>query len=169
MQSNKKVILQAAALRLKNVREQAGFNGREMASRLGLSAPGYNKNEQGSNFPGIDTLQALSEKFNISMDWFLFGKGPMNYKEKGEKEKQLEQRVKTLEHNLEGMVEESKKHEEALQERAGAIEMKPEVREVLDYMASHPVFYHELMLYFHRHKSGGEGKETTLNQTPEGQ
>jgi hypothetical protein len=60
------------------------------------------------------------------MDWLLFGKGPRDYKDK-EKEVELE-----------------KKEEE----KNAAVDMKPEIRELLEYMARIPLLYHEILVHF---------------------
>jgi len=138
--SNRKA-KQAIALRLYEIRKQAGYSRIEMASRLGITNGGYNKNESGENSPCLDSLRRLSGDFEISMDWFFFNKGPMHYKEKGEREKELEKKVAELE-------EEQRKREE----KAGTIEMRTEVRELLAYMENNAMFYFELMLYFQKFK-----------------
>jgi len=53
-----------------------------MAAHFGITKNGYERNERGETLPGIDTLNRLSKNFDISMDWFLFNKGPMDYKPK---------------------------------------------------------------------------------------
>ncbi len=169
MHSKTKTAVQTVASRLKIVREQAGCTGRAMASRLGITPGGYTKNEQGMNFPRLDTLQRLSEVFHVSLDWLLLNKGPMYYKEKGEKGRELEQTVDRLEQTreeleqkvteLESQLEvERRERERVAQEKAAAIESNPEVRTLLDYMERVPVFYHELMLYFHKYKDDKEEK-----------
>jgi transcriptional regulator with XRE-family HTH domain len=158
-----KKIKQAVGLRLKAIREQVGCTMREMAVRLHITSGAYSKNERGLNFPGLDTLKCLARDFDISMDWLIFEKGPMYNKEKEQREKELEQTVETLkqtvqtlEQNLEGLKgqleEERKKQEKAAQARATAIEMNPEVKELLDNLERDPIFYHKLMLNFQEHK-----------------
>jgi transcriptional regulator with XRE-family HTH domain len=158
-----KKIKQAVGLRLKTVREQAGCSMPEMAVRLHITPGAYSKNERGLNFPGLDTLQYLARDFDISMDWLIFEKGPMYNKEKDQREKELEQTaaalkqtVQTLEQNLEGLQgqleEERKKQEKAAQAMANAIEMNPEVKELLDNLERDPIFYHKLMLNFQEYK-----------------
>lgn len=172
-----KKIKEAVAVRLKTVREQAGCTMREMAVRLHITSGAYSKNERGLNFPGLDTLRCLARDFDVSMDWLLFEKGPMYNKEKEQREKELEQTmetmkqtVQTLEQNLEELKgqleEERKKQEKAAQERANAIEMNPEVRELLDNMERDPIFYHTLMLNFQEHKlEKNELGETSKKKT----
>jgi transcriptional regulator with XRE-family HTH domain len=135
-----KKIKQAVGLRLKTVREQAGCSMPEMAVRLHITPGAYSKNERGLNFPGLDTLQYLARDFDISMDWLIFEK----------------ETVQTLEQNLEGvqgqLEEERKKQEKAAQAMANAIEMNPEVKELLDNLERDPIFYHKLMLNFQEYK-----------------
>lgn len=101
-----------------------------MATRLGITPGAYRKYETGKNFPFRNTLKRLADDFNISMDWLFFNKGPMYYKEKGQKEKELEEERM----NLEKMTKE--------------IAAGPGVTELLEYMKQTPVFYHKLMLFF---------------------
>ncbi len=123
--------------RLRKLREQFNLSQGVMARRFDLSNSGYFKNETGNSFPGLRTLYRLSTEHGISMDWLLFGKGPMYYKGK-EKEVELERAVEQLKKEL------VKKEEE----KNASIDMKPEVRELLDYMAGIPLLYHEILVHF---------------------
>ncbi|NIM16550.1 MAG: helix-turn-helix domain-containing protein [Candidatus Aminicenantes bacterium] len=176
MDSRKKEILKAVAIRLKKVREQLGYSPKEMAFRLKITPGAYNKNEKGTNFPWLDTQRRLLEDFDISMDWFLFNKGTMFFKEKDvrEREKELEQAVEELKRQLEEehkeheadrkkLEEECKKLEKAVQENEASIEKNPEVRELLDHMERVPMLYHEIMLHFQKFKVE---KAELLSPTP---
>jgi len=120
----------AVALRLKAIREQIGCTPVQMAARLGITPGAYNKNETGRNFPFRNTLKRLAEDFNISMDWLFFNKGSMYYSEKGQREKELDEKQKEL--------------EKMTQDKAAS----PEVKELLACMNQDPIFYHKIMLYF---------------------
>jgi len=176
MDSRKKEILKAVAIRLRKVREQLGYSPKEMAFRLEVSPGAYNKNEKGVNFPWLDTQRRLLEDFDISMDWFLFNKGTMFYKEKDvrEKEKELEQTVEELRRRLEEerkeheavrgkLEEECKKLEKAVEENEAGIEKNPEVRELLEIMDRVPMLYHQIMLHFQEFKVD---KAELLSPTP---
>ena len=63
----------------------------------------------------------------------------MYYKEKGQKEKELEEEVKKLTAEL----------EEALKGGTSSTEM----RELLEYMKQTPVFYHKVMLFFREYQT----------------
>jgi transcriptional regulator with XRE-family HTH domain len=56
-----------------------------MSSLIGISESGLKKNEAGKTYPSFYTLFNLSAQFGISMEWFLFGRGPMFWKEIGVK------------------------------------------------------------------------------------
>jgi transcriptional regulator with XRE-family HTH domain len=129
----------AISLRLKAIREQIGCTPVQMATRLGITPGAYRKYETGKNFPFRNTLKRLADDFNISMDWLFFSKGPMYYKEKGQKEKELEEEVKKLTAEL----------EEALKGGTTSTEM----RELLEYMKQTPVFYHKVMLFFREYQT----------------
>jgi transcriptional regulator with XRE-family HTH domain len=134
------------ALRLKAIRQQTGCTPAQMAARLGITPGAYNKYESGKNFPFRNTLKRLADDFNISMDWLFFHKGPMYYKDKGQREKELEEEVKKLTAELEV---ERKNLEKLAQKKAAS----PEVKELLDYMEQTPIFYHKIMLYFREYQA----------------
>lgn len=138
--------LNSVALRLKAIRQQTGFTPAQMAARLGITPGAYNKYERGKNFPFRNTLKRLAEDFNISMDWLFFNKGPMYYKEKGQREKELEEELKKLTAEFE---EERKNLEKLMQKKTSS----PEVKELLDYMEQSPVFYHKIMAYFREYQA----------------
>jgi len=159
METRKRKTAREVGLKLKDLREQERWSQTEMASRLGITASGYHKNEKGENTPGIDTLQRLRELFDLSMDWLLFDEGPKCLKGKNKKEKELEQALAELKGELAAErekhlreLQEKELQEKLLQEKAGAIEMNAEVRELLEHMGRIPMLYHEIMLHFERFK-----------------
>ena len=82
MPRNRGALYKGVSERLGNVRHQLNYSPQEMARVLGIKAHGYYKNESGDTFPGVSTLDRLQKNFDISMDWLLFNKGPMFFKEK---------------------------------------------------------------------------------------
>ncbi len=66
----------------------------------------------------------MEKEYDLSMDWFLFGKGVMHYKKE-------RQRVAPLEKEL---------------------EVKQELRQLVEYMDRDRLLYHEVMAYFERSK-----------------
>jgi len=137
---NRKTILQEIAARLKNLREQLKYSRGEMAAHFGITKNGYERNERGETLPGIDTLNRLSKNFDISMDWFLFNKGPMYYKEKEHKEE------KPAEKN-------------ASETLLALQEVVPDVKELLDYMGLDPLLRYEVLVHFYKYKREQENKK----------
>ena len=129
--------------RLRLVRKQLNYSAQEMAARLGLNYNSYYKNENSVTYPGLKTLYQVSEAHDISMDWLLFGKGPMYCREKG-KEKELAELGKELE-----LMREKMKDQEG---KVAGIKLKPELKELLEHMERIPLLYHEVLAYFQRFK-----------------
>jgi transcriptional regulator with XRE-family HTH domain len=119
--------------RLKLLRKQLNHSPQEMASQLRLNDNSYYKNENSQTYPGINTLYWLSQVYDISMDWLLFGKGSMYGKEK----------------ELEQMREKLREQEE----KAGEIMSRPELQELLEHMKHIPLLYHEVLVHFQRFKA----------------
>lgn len=67
--------------RLIQLRKHLGYAPGDMARKLDMQRPGYFKNERGETFPSLKTLDILQRDWGVSMDWLLFGKGPMFFKE----------------------------------------------------------------------------------------
>jgi transcriptional regulator with XRE-family HTH domain len=152
-------MLKAAGARLKKLRKHVNCDMKQMASRLGIVKNTYYKNENGVNLPSLTTLKRLVDDFDLSMDWLLFGRGPMFYKEKAQKEKELEHTVKELNTQLDrerkNHEAECKKKEEELKDqrqKAAFIESRPDMKELLEHLEQDAIFYHELMLYFRKYK-----------------
>lgn len=129
--------------RLRLVRKQLNYSAQEMAARLGLNYNSYYKNENNVTYPGLNTLYQVSEAHDISMDWLLFGKGPMYCREKN-KEKELAELGKELE-----LMREKVREQEG---KVAGIMLKPELKELLEHMQRIPLLYHEVLAYFQRFK-----------------
>ena len=137
MKTERSKILQETGTRLRKLREELGYTRKEMAKRLGLTTSGYSRNETGRYYPGFFTLQRLSKQFEVSMDWLLFGREPMYYKE-GEPQKE----------------EVSTKEEDEI---IPVLEKDmPDVRELLDNMVKDPLLRHEVFVHFYKYKKGSE-------------
>ena len=133
MKKRSGTLVQEVGQRLRKFRRQLHYTPGQMAEKLGIMTGGYYKNENGENFPGLDTLNRLQKDFDISMDWFIFNKGPMFYKEKqAEKEKPLEKKE--------------------IKKTPGPEDTMPEVKELLEHMAKDPLLRHEVMVYFYKYK-----------------
>ncbi len=88
MAKHDRTLLQGAGLRLRKIRDQLRLSRVEMAARMGIKPVGYYKNENGETFPSLRSLARLEKDFDISMDWFIFNKGPMFFKEKQQEKKE---------------------------------------------------------------------------------
>ena len=137
---DKTKFMQETGTRLRKLREALGCTREEMAESVGYTESGYAKNELGVHFPGIFSLSRLSKKFDVSMDWLLFGKGPMYYKSK-ETEKKVVPR----------------KEEDSLM--ADLEKVMPDVRELLGHMKQDPKLRHEVLLNFYKYKENKKPEE----------
>lgn len=158
MEMNKGKLLRQIAAKLKNLREQWGYDRKEMAAYFGISSAGYSKNENGQSFPGIKTQFLLSQDHDISIDWFMFDKGPMHFKEK-EKMNVLEKKAAELEENVRQLQLENKNLEQRnkvlekdLAEKNAALEITPEVKELIEHMKKIPLLYHDVLAGFQKFK-----------------
>ena len=145
MEKNRYRIMQAVGIKLLQLRKQKDYTRPQMASYLGLTSSGYNKNENGVTFPSLETLSRLSMADNISMDWFIFNKGPMEYSEK-EKAEEIEALKKQLAQKTE-----SAPVREKVRKATGA-EVKAEIQELAEHMEAIPLLYHEILTHFQRFK-----------------
>jgi transcriptional regulator with XRE-family HTH domain len=116
-----------------------------MARRLGISSAAYYKNETGDTIPNTATLSRMEKEYDISMDWFLFGKGAVYYSKE-------RQRVAVLEKELEAVKKELEQEREKLAAKEKELEVRQELRQLIEYMDRDPLLYHELMAYFERFK-----------------
>ena len=96
-----------------------------MARVLGLKSSGYSKNESGDTLPGLTTLNLLQKNFDISIDWLLFNKGAMYFKDKPSLEKQT----------------------------FDFVSQSQELGELMKSMEHDPQLRHEILAYFYRYKN----------------
>ena len=75
----KDTLLSGVAARMKIVREEQHITKSEMAAKLGITPSAYNRNESGQSIPGFLSMHYLQKEMNISLDWLLFGHGPMHF------------------------------------------------------------------------------------------
>lgn len=57
--------------RLKLLRQEAALSQQDFAKQLGTSKSSINMYERGEREPGIDTLEAIADYFNVDMDYLL--------------------------------------------------------------------------------------------------
>jgi transcriptional regulator with XRE-family HTH domain len=137
MDNFRKAVLKSVGQRLKEIRIKLNYTPDWMASKLEIDRTTYYRDENGESLPGLESLNYLHKYFGVSMDWFLFGTGPMYYKEK-EQAKPPEVIIETKPHPLE--------------------ELMPDVKELWDYMVQDPQLRHETMLNFYKYKERKENK-----------
>ncbi len=109
--------------RLRIIRKTLNHTRPDMAVELGLNRSSYYKNETGESFPGTNTLYWLQKKYDISMDWLIFNKGPMYYKQKTPPEK-----------------------------KTSLVEQSTEVQQLLNTMEQDPRLKHEILAYFFKYQ-----------------
>ncbi len=129
-----RAMLQEVALKLRKLRKLLGYSKIQMAARVGVTPSGYYRNEAGETFPNFKTLRMLCNEHDISMDWFIFNKGPMYFKEKiepGGTEKEPEVIIKTVEVPK---------------------ELPKDIQELIDHMEGIPLLHHEVLAYLQRFK-----------------
>lgn len=74
--------------KLQELRKQKNLTQEELAERLFVSRTAVSKWELGKGYPNIDTLKAISEFFNVTVDELLSGKEILNLAEQDAKQKQ---------------------------------------------------------------------------------
>ncbi|MCP5054329.1 MAG: helix-turn-helix transcriptional regulator [bacterium] len=139
MRGRSKEMLRDVGLKLRNLRRELDFTKKEMAKRCGVDTSTYYRNESGSAFPSARTLRLLCHEYDISMDWLLFNKGPMRFKQKepGTKpRKEPEVVVKTI---------------------TVPMELPGDVEELFDHMKGIPLLHYEILTHFHKFKVENEG------------
>ncbi len=70
--------------RFEKVRLDLGLSPIDMAETLDIQSSGYQKNEKGQTTPSLKTLGNMLKKYDISMNWLLFNKGPVKMEENPE-------------------------------------------------------------------------------------
>ena len=58
-------------VRLRLLRNQAGMSQQELADKIGVSKSSINMYERGEREPGIETLEAIADYFNVDMDYLI--------------------------------------------------------------------------------------------------
>lgn len=143
MKIKKKDISREVGGRMTMVRKQMGYSRPDMAKRLGITSNSLGKNESGDSFPNTQTLHSLASDFDISMDWLLFEKGPMYHKEK----RSIEEPEQQL-----AVYEKEKPLASKEKETVSIPVLAPDVRDLVEQMATIPLLHHEIMAHFFRFK-----------------
>jgi transcriptional regulator with XRE-family HTH domain len=121
----KQKTIQGIGGRLSIIRKYLGFSIPQMAGALGLSYDGYYKNESNQASPGYFTLQRLQQNHDVSMDWLMFGKGPMFFNNKPLSTETL----------------------------LGSAANFPELKELMNAMEQDVQLRHEILVYYYKYKN----------------
>jgi len=65
------------SLRIRTLREQKNLTQAALAAEIGISRAHLTKIERGSDAPGRETLVAIANYFNASLDWLTTGYGEL--------------------------------------------------------------------------------------------
>jgi hypothetical protein len=85
------------------------------------------------------------KKFDASMDWLLFNKGPLFYKEKTPEETKQPPEEKPP-------VQQKQPEKQTEEKFPGLEQVMTDVKELLDYMAKDPLLKYEVLVYFYKYK-----------------
>ncbi|MCP5051464.1 MAG: helix-turn-helix domain-containing protein [bacterium] len=164
----RRMIVREASHRLRKVRGELNLSRIELSARLGVGSNAYGKSEAGVNLLSLPNLLFLQNNYDISMDWLLFGRGPMHYRTKIE-EAGLEterERLKKEEERLKKEAQRLKKEAERVKESgesaAKFVELEtvmPDITELLEHMAKDPQLRYTTLLNFYNYqkeKTGGQ-------------
>lgn len=152
MELNKKNMFKEAGIHLAEFRKKLEYSRGQMAAYLGLNNNAYYKKETGISLPSFDTLYQLAMKNNLSLDWFFFNRGPMNYDEK-EKSQEIELLKAQLEQAQKKLLElEKDKGQQNQKEMMATTHIKPEIKELIEAMELTPLLYYEILAKYQRFK-----------------
>ncbi len=132
--------------RLKKIRQSLNYTKKRMAAFLGVNFSGYSKNENGMTVPGRKSLNILSAKVGISMDWFLFDRGPVYLNDKV----QAAENARNVDVIGKGQL----------------LQANPEIEEMVADMLKTPLMKHELLAQYQRMKA--QNKEVPKQETGQG-
>lgn len=62
-----------SSMRIRELRVATGCTQEFVADQIGISLDGYRKLERGVNGAKVDTLVAIAELYNVSMDYLVYG------------------------------------------------------------------------------------------------
>jgi transcriptional regulator with XRE-family HTH domain len=154
MSRPKNLALKDIKSRIIAIRKERNLTAPQMAAELNVGNNNYNKYERGLYLPSLKTLAILTEKFDISMDWLIYNKGAMHFST-------IEKALRENEQLKQDLEEASAREEVSGRAEAQDAEIvtDPEIKELIRYLEDNPLFKHQLLIYFHRHKQGGQKTE----------
>ena len=111
--------------RFDRIRQYFNYTRAQIAKIMGLSPVTYYRNEKGEQLPTTRSLMSRHTRLGVSLEWFLFERGPMLWQEVEEK---LREEIKL-----------------------GDL-LSPELNEMVELMNKIPMPNHSLMLHFQEFK-----------------
>lgn len=139
---DKKTLMKDIGYKLRKIRESSRYRPHEMADFLGTWQSTYSRYEKGETPLNLLTLYKLTNRFNISLDWLIRGKGPMHDNEKEPNQKP-----------------EPNHKEQNLLEILGE-----DVKELLEHMVQIKLLRYEILVYFHKFKEKHKAKVDAAKQ-----
>lgn len=156
MSRPKNLALKDIRSRIIAIRKERNLTRPQMAAELNVGNNNYNKYERGLYLPSLKTLAILTEKFDISIDWLIYNKGAMHFST-------IEKALRENQRLKQALEEASARQDATVRAEAQGAEIvtDPEIKELIRYLEDNPLFKHQLLIYFHRHKQGGQKTEET--------
>jgi transcriptional regulator with XRE-family HTH domain len=120
----KNKILESVSSRLRQIRHHIDCKQYVMGKMIGIGELTYAKNERGLHLPSSTSLILLHRRLGISIEWLLFGHGPMYWKD----------------------IREEKKTTRELES------FNKELDEMISLMKRIPLLHHSIMIQFEKFK-----------------
>ena len=119
---NKKSIMENFSKRITELRQAMHLSRKKMAAFFNTAEVTYRRYEQGLMMPGFFSLYAAGVKLGVSVDWLVYGRGPVYYK-----------------------VIEEKVEKQSVQET-----LTPEVLNLFEHIKRVPMVRNEMLSYFYK-------------------
>jgi transcriptional regulator with XRE-family HTH domain len=124
-----KDLKQEFSRKITDLRQQLHYTRAEMGNCFNVSLGTYRRYEEGKILPGFPCLRSIAARLGLSLDWLVYGRGPVYYKEKEE-------------------IAKTESSQKSLLEAAPA-----EITELLEHMHRIPLLRYEVLAYFYKFKA----------------
>ncbi len=155
--------------RIKEIRLKAGKSGPEMADAMGICRSGYRKYEAGDSLPSHEKMMLYVEQHDISLEWLLLARGPMNFSTINnafEEVKQLKEETERLSQEKEQLKQELQKMEARIQEEKqpplpawAKVITEKDLAELVQFIEDTPLFKYQLLAHFHQFKKDPKNQD----------
>jgi len=123
MNMNKKSIMEGFSKRITELRREMRLSRKQMAAFFVVTEVTYRRYEQGVMLPGFLSMYTAGVQLGVSLDWLVYGRSPVYYKE----------------------IEEKLKKQDAPHEA-----IAPEVLNLLEHIKRVPLVRNEMLSYFYK-------------------